>query len=64
MKTEQEFAELADIILTLKDKASIIRELETLYRFGTDDGYDQGYDKGHRDGYEECLDRHNLNKYD
>lgn len=61
---EQDFIKLADIILTLKDKASIIRELETLYRFGTDSGYDQGYYRGAKDGYEECLDRYNLHKYD
>jgi flagellar biosynthesis/type III secretory pathway protein FliH len=64
MKTEQEFAELADFILTLKDKASIVRELEQLYRDGTDSGYDQGYYRGSKDGYEECLDRYNLHKYD
>ena len=58
--TEQDFSELADIILTLKDKLSIVKELEALYRNGTDDGYDQGYDKGHQDGYEECIERYDF----
>lgn len=58
--TEQDFSELADIILTLKDKSSIVKELEALYRNGTDDGYDQGYDKGHQDGYEECIERYDF----
>lgn len=62
--TEQDFSELADFIFTLTDKASIIRELEALYRNGTDDGYNQGYNKGHQHGYEECIDKHNLHKYD
>ena len=58
--TEQDFSELADIILTLKDKSFIVKELEALYRNGTDDGYDQGYDKGHQDGYEECIERYDF----
>lgn len=58
--TEQDFSELADIILTLKDKSSIVKELEALYRNGTDDGYDQGYNKGHQDGYEECIERYDF----
>ena len=58
--TEQDFSEAADIILTLKDKSSIVKELEALYRNGTDDGYDQGYDKGHQDGYEECIERYDF----
>ena len=58
--TEQDFSKLADIILTLTDKASIVKELEALYRNGTDDGYDQGYNKGHQDGYEECIERYDF----
>ena len=62
--TDQDFTELADIILKFKDKSSIVKELEALYREGTDDGYDDGYNKGYQDGYDECLDKHDLHKYD
>ena len=58
--TEKDFSELTDIILTLKDKTSIVRELEKLYKDGTDTGYDQGYDKGRKDGYEECIEKYDL----
>lgn len=63
--TSEQFSDLADIILTLKDKSSIIKHLESLYRDATDEGYDHGYEKGKNHGYDMCLDdRSDWGKYE